>query len=54
VPAHGTIADSKENLQGDDPDIAGFGNDHEPAPLFARTYMLNSPTVLSVGTHLLS
>ncbi|POS80163.1 hypothetical protein DHEL01_v201426 [Diaporthe helianthi] len=36
VPVHETIADIKSDLQKDVLDIAGFSNDHEPAPLFAH------------------
>lgn len=36
IPVHQTIADIKEDTQRDHLDIAGFSNDHEPAPLFAH------------------
>ncbi|KKY35961.1 putative pt repeat family protein [Diaporthe ampelina] len=38
VPAHKTVADIKEDLQKDNLDVAGFSNEPEPVPLFARIY----------------
>ena len=40
MPAHKTVADIKEDLQKDNLDVAGFSNEPEPVPLFARTYKL--------------
>lgn len=37
MPAQNTFADIKEDPQKDTLDIAGVHNEHEPAPLFART-----------------
>lgn len=52
MPTHKTIADIKEDLQKDNLDIAGFSNEPEPVPLFARTYKL-ARLVLHIGeTHL--